>query len=458
MLKPSFALTALSLALLSAVSHGLDLSEALSKAKANDAAWQATQHSLEADALELSAGRGGLLPSIALSGSISQNKVDSSASNSAYNYKNTQWGAKATQPLFAPLAWFNYQRSRASYDISQANLRAQEQEFLLRVANGYFGLLRAQETLIYTQSEEAAYERQMDQAQKRYDVGLIAITDVLEAKAAFDTARANRISSEVALNDAQETLAIIIGEAPAKLVPLKTQTPIEKPQPGDPEAWAQKALSNNPAILIAEQSQEAAHAGFRQLQSTFLPTVNAFASYGSVDRTSTDSAAATTIAQSGTTTSYGLEATWQLFSVSNYASAKQASYRATAAKDSLSATKKTIAGGARTAFLNVNASAARIEAGSQAVASSESSLDAVKAGYDVGTRNIVDVLLAQRNMYAAKRNYASARYDYVINSLKLKAVTGDLHEVDIQNLNSWLDPNGSIVSAPDKPEKTINKK
>ncbi len=446
-------LSSLSLALLLAhTAHALDLSEAYAKARQSDPNWLAAHNTYLADSREDMVGLGGLLPSVVANGSISETEFEPdapTAQNPAYDADTTQWMVKATQPLFRADAWFDYQRARAVASGAEANYRSEEQALALRVSQAYFGVLSAQETLAYAESEEAAFGRQLDQAQQRFDVGLIAITDVLEARASFDSSRANRIGAEASLQAAQENLAVVIGEAPGKLVPLKPDAPMIKPTPADPEAWVKLAREQNPDLIAARKNQDTAVAVSRQAKSRLLPTVDLFASHSSMDRNAGSFFAS---AQNGTTTAVGLEANWALFAGGRtYNTSRQASYRAAAAQDIAIGTEKQVVNNTRTAFNNVTADSYRVDARKQAVASTEASLDATQAGYEVGTRNIVDVLLAQRNMYAAKRDYAAARYDYVINSLRLKAASGQLSEVDIKELNAWLDPSASVVSAPEKP-------
>jgi outer membrane protein len=457
MRTPRSALTALSLSIaLASSAHALDLAEAYTKAQANDPRWSAAHNTYLAEQEGTSVSRSNLLPSLVANGSLSENKFTPSA-GSDVTYRATQWSAKATQPIFSAGAWYDYQRAKASSSQAEAVYRSAEQDLALRVSQAYFAVLSAQETLAYAQSEEAAYTRQQDQAQQRFDVGLIAITDVLEARASFDGSRANRISAEADLNTAQENLAAIIGDAPGKLVPLKADAPMVQPVPADPEAWAKLARERNPDIAAAEKNYEAVKSVVAQTRSGYLPKVDIYASYSDNDLSLKNVAnnpgtAAALNAQNGTTTSYGVEASWALFSGgATYAASKQANYRAAAAHDQLNATERNVVNSARTAFSNVAAGSYRVDARKQAVLSNESALDATQAGYEVGTRNIVDVLLAQRNMFAAKRDYASARYDYVISSLKLKAASGQLSDVDIKELNKWLDPNANIVSAPEKP-------
>lgn len=443
---------ALALALaVTAPAHALDLAEAYAKAQRNDPSWSAARNSYEAEQATVSIGRSALLPSLGVSATVAENdfKSDAGAANDS-DFRSTVLAAKLTQPLFRADAWAGYQRARAAGSQAEAVLRSQEQELALRVAQAYFGVLQAQETLAYAEAEEAAFARQRDQAQQRFDVGLIAITDVLEARAAHDGARAGKIAAEAALSTAEENLWAIIGEKPAtRLSPLKADAPLVRPVPADPDAWVALARERNPDIASARAQATAARAGKNEARSPFLPAVDLFASYTDQERKSSNPMLS---GQNGSTTSYGIEANWLLFAGGRtWAASRQASYREAAAQDQVVATERAVVNAARTAYLNVAADSYRVEARRQALESSESSLAAVQAGYEVGTRNIVDVLLTQRNLYAAKRDYAAARYDYVINSLRLKAASGQLSAIDIKELNGWLDPNASIVSAPEKP-------
>jgi outer membrane protein len=226
-----------------------------------------------------------------------------------------------------------------------------------------------------------------------------------------------------------------------------------KPTPADPDEWVKLARERSYEIKAAEEGYQTALSNSRRSSAGYMPAVNLYASYNDMENSKTGGAGGAAFAmQNGNTTSYGIEAQWALLSGGGtYAASKQASYQASAAKDNVTATERRVVNNTRTAFLNVSANSYQVEARKQAVASSESSLDATKAGYEVGTRTIVDVLMAERGLYAAKKDYAAARYDYVLNTLRLKASSGQLSEVDIKELNNWLDPNASIVSAPEKP-------
>lgn len=461
-IRPVLSLLALGLAAAHQSAAALDLAEAYQLALSNDPSWAATQQSFQSDELNRDLSRAYLLPSVDLNGSIShQSNTSPTISFGALgqfggttSYRETQYGAKVTQPLFRVDAWYGYQQAKAVTSAAEATFRDQQQQLVLRVANAYFGVLQAQEDLEYSKAEEAALGRQLDQSQQRFDVGLIAITDVLQARAQFDAARASRISAEASLNTAKETLATIIGHEEDKLVPLKADAPMNQPVPSNPDDWVKLARDKNPQLATARFNYESAKAATSVSDAGYYPQVDAYASYNKVDIPG--AASNPSLALSDVTNkAYGVSATWNVFGGGRtYIGARQASYKEVAAQDQVTATERSVTSDTRTDFLNVAANSYQVDAQKQAVKSSAAAVDATQAGYQVGTRNIVDVLLAESNLYAAKRDYASARYNYVINTLKLKAASGQLSEVDIKQLNDWLDPNGSITSAPEETPDT----
>ncbi len=450
-IRPVLTGLALGLSLAHAPVFALDLNQAYDKALQNDPSWSATQNSYRADKENLGLARGLLLPSIDLSGAVSENEREPK-SGSSVDYRSTVWQARATQPLFRVDAWYGYQQARAVDSQVEANYRQQEQELVLRVSTAYFNVLRAQEVLEFSRAEETALGRQLDQAQQRFDVGLIAITDVLEARAQHDGARAGRIAAEASLNSAQENLAVVIGSYEGELKPLLTELQMGRPLPDNAEDWVKLARDKNPQLVSARFNREAAESNTKVNRAAYLPQVNLYAQYQDSDTGKSPQA----VFSDGTTTSFGVEAQWNVFGGGQTVTrTRQASYRADAARDQATATERQVVSGTRTAFLNVAANSYQVEARRQAVTSSESALAATQAGYEVGTRNIVDVLLSQRNLYAAKRDYAGARYDYIINSLQLKAASGQLAAVDIKELNGWLDQNPAPKAEVSTPQTVL---
>lgn len=418
--------------------HAMDLAEAYRQALKNDPQWSANTNSYLAEKEKAGQSSGALLPTVALSGSLYKNHF-SPETGASLNYNATQYGAQVRQPLFRADLWRDYQRSKTLTDVNEANYRQKEQDQVLRVSQAYVDVLRAQETLSTTQAEEAALKRQQEQAQKRFEVGLIAKTDVLEAQAQLDGAVANRISAEAALASSREVLATIVGGDPGTLDALRDDFTVTPPSPASAEEWARLANDKNPQLSAARLNYKAARQTQDVQRAGFLPTVDLVGSYSHVDNKVDAASSPGLFAQNGNRTAAGVEVQWPIFVGGRTSDAvRQATFAADAARDQVTATERQLNAQTRTAFLNVSADSYRVAARQQAVKSSEAALAATKAGYDVGTRNIVDVLLAERNVYAAKRDYANARYDYVINTLKLRAASGQLGEVDIKELNGWL--------------------
>lgn len=420
--------------------HAIDLAQAYDLALKNDADWAATTSVYKADMIKEGQNYGALLPTLGLSASYGENSFspDSpSVLNPKVNYSGTQYGLQVKQPLYRADLWRDYQRSKKSTTVTEATYRQKQQELVLKVSETYINVLRAQETLSTTQAEEAALKRQLEQAQKRFEVGLIAKTDVLEAQAQLDGAVANRISAEVGVSGARETLVSIIGKDPGQLAALRPDFKVTAPMPASADDWADLAKAHNPQMEAARMNQLVAESTLRAQRAGHLPQVDLVGSYSNTDN---DVAKTSSLAtRNGDSTSIAVELQWSLYAGGRTNNAiSQATYQSDAAREQVSAVERQLIAQARTAYLNASADSYRTSARLQAVKSNEAALAATKAGYDVGTRNIVDVLLAERNLYAARRDHANAKYDYLINTLKLRAASGQLAVKDIQELNGWM--------------------
>ena len=414
--------------------YALDLEQAYQQALKNDPQWAAINNQYWSDSLKVELSHGALKPTVGLSAAVNTNKVDPE-SGASYNYTGTQLALQLRQPLYRADLWKAYSKAQALNSVNEANLRQKLQEQVQRVSEAYFNVLRAEETLGASKSEEAALKRQLEQAQKRFDVGLIAKTDVLEAQAQLDGATASRISQEVGLASAREVLASIIGGDASQLSGLRADFIVTAPQPSNPNDWVKLAQDKNPQLASARFNYEAAQQAVAEQRSAYRPTIDLVASLSNRDNGNTLPASA----NNGSQMTAGLELQWPLYTGGRTATAiKQASFASDAARDQVTSIERQLTAQTRTAYLNASADSYRVAARQQAVKSSEASLAATKAGYDVGTRNIVDVLLAERNVYAAKRDHANSRYDYVINTLKLRSASGQLTALDIKELNGWL--------------------
>ena len=430
---------ALTVALPTYADTRLDLLDTLRLADQFDpnlAAVRATQAAAEQGT---TISRSALLPRVVAGGSISDITLKQELQG-VTEYRSEQYTIKLTQPLFRWDAWHQHQAAKALRSQAEADAADQTQTLFLAVAEAYLNVLRAQDNLDLAQAQEAALERQREQADARFKVGVVARTDVLEASAQRDNATALRISAEIALNSAREVLNAAVGRDIGELARLQETLPLEAPIPDDANAWTQLARERNPSLIAARLNTQAAKANRQAQRGGYLPQIDLFASYSDRQNSNVTNANNPSVSfNSGSNEAIGIEAQWELFaSGRTLASVKQASLQADAAEAVAKAREHQVVNNARTGFLTVKADSFRLQAREQAQASAQLAYDAVQAGYKAGTRNIVDVLLAETALFAAKRDYANARYDYIVNTLRLHASAGMLAEPLIERINAWL--------------------
>jgi len=445
--SPATPLVLLLTSLASAV-QAADLTEVANAAWSYDGTWRAARMSWDADQQLLVQGRAALFPNVSASYGRYDNERELEELGVTQDFGTETTTLQLTQPLFRVDAWYGYKEAQSSTDIAQANFEQARQDFVLRVAQGYFGVLRAWDTLVSAQAEEKAISRQLEQSQERFDVGLVASTDVEEARAAYDLARVNLIVAEQEFDIARDQLETLTGRKWETLAELRDDLPMEGPQPSKMNAWIDKAAYQNPQILAARYSAKAA--GFtadRQL-GAMLPKVQLFAEYQhnhNTDPSVSGGDPGNQLTQFYSTQpdtnskTIGIEETMPLFRGGGLNSQrKQAALLADAAGQRYQQTIRDISQQARTFYRTVEADALRVEARRQAIRSTRSALEATQSGYEVGTRNVVDVLNAQQALYAAQRDYANARYDYILDTLTLKSAAGELDVEDLVAVNEWL--------------------
>ncbi len=438
---------ALTVALPTYADTRLDLLDTLRLADQFDPNLAAVRATQAAAAQGTNISRAALLPRVVAGGSISDitlkqerpDQMTGIVSNTTTDYRSEQYSIKITQPLFRWDAWHQHQAAKALRSQSEADAADQTQTLFLAVAEAYLNVLRAQDNLDLAQAQEVALERQREQADARFKVGVVARTDVLEASAQRDNATALRISAEIALNSAREVLNAAVGRDIGELARLQETLPLEAPIPDDANAWTQLARERNPGLIAARLNTQAAKANRQAQRGGYLPQVDLIASYSDRQNKDVSNDNISITFNSGSNEVIGIEAQWELFaSGRTLASVKQASLQADAAEAVAKAREHQVVNNARTGFLTVKADSFRLQAREQAQASAQLAYDAVQAGYRAGTRNIVDVLLAETALFAAKRDYANARYDYIVNTLRLHASAGMLAEPLIERINAWL--------------------
>lgn len=440
-LRSLFAASLLGLAV---VASAENLADILAAADAQDPQWKATLASYEARRQVLAQGRAGILPSLVATGEMTENTRETAGTS--VDYDSTQLALQATQPLLHFDRWFQYQTARASRSQVDAELVNAEQDYLVRVVETYFGVLRATEQVAYARAEEAALARQLEQAKQRFNVGLIAITDVHETQAAYDLANVGLIVARSDLSVARTRLQTLTGQRYSKLAFPGEDMPTGLPAPDGADAWAEKAREGNPELIAARHAAKAARQNARAATSGHLPNVDLFARISESDSPATLVPPITNV--DSTTETIGLQMEWPLFAGGAVNSKrKQAAFESDAARENLRAAEINAVEGARTQYRVLEADVLRVGARKQATISTQSALDATNAGYEVGTRNIVDVLQAQRNAFAARRDLAGARYDYILDLLRLHAATGSLSRDAILAHNKWLNVTLSLDDA-----------
>ncbi len=352
-----------------------------------------------------------------------------------------QWGASLNQSLFNLANWYNLQSAQANDRAAAVNLAAQEQDLILRTAIAYFDVLRALELLEVNIQEEEAALRSLEQTQQREAVGLVAITDVYDSQAAYDLARNTTILQRDILESRYEALEAITGQPHPLVEVLREDFPIVEVD-GSLEDWEGQADSNSLAIAAAEYTLDASRKNLRARRSDHLPTLAVQGAWQHIVTAPIINQGIQISGGASDRTQVALSINIPLYSGGAVSSRRRAAeYQVIAAQESLELTKRQLTQNIRNAYRRVNTDVLVIAQRQQSITSTQSALDATELGAEVGTRNIVEVLLARESLYRALRFYADARFDYVIDTLVLKQVAGILTPQDIIELNEWLEEN-----------------
>ncbi|MDH5324058.1 MAG: TolC family outer membrane protein [Gammaproteobacteria bacterium] len=312
-----------------------------------------------------------------------------------------------------------------------------KQKLILKVAQRYFDVVSAMDNVAFSEAEKKAVARQLEQTKQRFDVGLVAITDVHEAQAQYDQSVAQGIMAETRLASARESLRALTGQYNQQLARLSRQAPLLNPSPDDIDTWTSMAMKQNQEIIAAQYNIDRQKESLALARADFYPTLDLNLSHSVSDDVHYNQGVESTTPDS---TVISLSVNYNIYN-GGYASAntKKAQLDLTAAKERLEAARRNTQNTVRNAYLNVIANISRVQALNQAVVSSESALKATEAGFEVGTRTTVDVLQSRRQLFSAKNEHTNARYDYVLSMLVLKQSAGSLGEADLAELNRWLD-------------------
>lgn len=364
----------------------------------------------------------------------------SPTSQSAYN--SHTYAIQLVQPVYDRGSQVQQQLAKAVVGQSDVDFHNAQNQLILRVAQGYFGVLAALDNLTYATAAKNAFARQLEQANRRFEVGLATITDVYDAQARFDAAISSEIEYTNKLADAREQLRQLTGQEYAELNLLSERMPLTLPKPRDPEAWVSMALENNLGLRSAGYGVDQARENINLQKAGHYPTLNLQANRSDLYNNVTDSTGSTV----------NLELTIPIYSGGAVSSqSRQAAYNYEAARQDLENQQRDIIRTVRNAYRGQETAISQIKALDQTRVSTRSALEANQAGYEVGTRTIVDVLNAERDVYLAEANYAQARYSYISNYLALRQAAGQLSEDDVTEINGWLGKSRSTSSVAAEP-------
>ena len=349
-----------------------------------------------------------------------------------------------TQPLFDLNAWFTFRSGSELTKQAEATFKQAQQDLIVRVSQAYFTVLRAAANLSAAQAQEAALKAQLEQVQQRFDVGLVAITDVYDAQAAFDTAVADRLAFDASKSVALEALSVLTGQTHADPLALEGQLPRGRPHAGRGGGLARlrPSVQRGPAGCGARQGR-GPRRGSRAAASAHLPRVS-LALQRTVNNAETDQFnvvddSSVLVPRDTDQNSIALNVTMPLFAGGRISAQRREAYaRFDAQAMNLETTRRQVRQQTRAFYINVKRDVARTRARAQAIKSTQAALDAAQTGYEVGTRNVVDVLIAQRAVYSAIRDHANSIIDFVQDVIALKRQTGTLTPGEMLTLNRWL--------------------
>jgi len=419
-----------------------NLADVYELALKNDPLLKAAEATYKAGKENRTQGIAGLLPTLSVGGSTNWNeyRVEEQIID---QYNSNSYLASLNQPIFRLDKWFQFERGTALSEAASAEFAYQQQETMIRVASAYFNVLNSIDSLNAARAEEKAIGRQKDLAKKRFDVGLAAITEVQETQAAFDLTVVSRIAREAQLDSARESLTSIVGRDIKLLSPLSDNFEISLPDPLDRESWVSLGLKNNYQLKAAKLQRDAAQASARSTASNHLPQIDLV---GRVSKSTSKQGKFGGFIQNPLfgveqdTRQYSIQFNLPLYAGGAISSARRQAYaNYDRSKEQAIYAERSTVRDVRSNHFGVQTQVANVTARKQALASAESALEATQIGYEVGTRNTVDLLDAQKRLFQAQRDYASSRYDYIISMLRLKASVGSLSPKDLMNISNQME-------------------
>ena len=432
-------------ALLSLNARAADLIQLYQQALSNDAQYASARASLAAGQERVPQGRALLMPTIGLSGTNLRNHEDfvpsgdggtgsdgtltSSVAAKIPSHTNT-YTLTLTQPLFRWANWQQYEQSKLAQATAEAQFAQAQQDLITRVAQAYFNVLTAEDDLASTRAQKVATTEQLASAKRNFEVGTQTITDTHEAQAAYDLVVAQEFAAVNDLDNKRAALQTIIGAVPPALAPIRAGVILTAPAPTAVEPWVASAEQQNYSVTAAQLALESARRDIQINRAGHYPTVDLIANAGHTYDTS-----------SGRINSNAIGVQWNIPLFSGFAvtsKVRESIALEDKARNDLESARRTASQNARQAYLGVTSGLAQVKALEAAEISSKSALESNQLGYQVGVRINIDVLNAQKQLYATQKDLSKARYDTIMNGLLLKSAAGTLKETDLDPVNALL--------------------
>lgn len=438
----SSLIIAITSTLSSANVHADDLLSVYQQALLNDPVVLKAQAQFMIVKEDIVQARSTLLPQINLSGGYAtgeQEAYDTSLTVYNQEFSSLTYGANLNMQLYHHDSWLRLGNAEKAAHQSDLAYQVAKQDLIIRVTQAYFNLLSAKDDLVFAVAEKEAISRQLEQTKQRFSVGLTAITDVYEAQAQYDNAVTEEIRSENAIFQAEEELRVITNAYPKNVSVLNTKRfSTRTPEPSSADEWQVTAEAKNLDLITAKVGIDIAQENINIARAGHYPTIDFGANYSGDDDESTISSV-TTDAPNVNGYSVGVQLNVPIYSGGAIqSSVRQAQNGFVLASQDLLLAHRNVVRTTRNSYNTVIAAISAIKAFEQSVLSAQKALEATEAGFEVGTRTIVDVLDSTRNLYNAKRNLSSTRYSYIQNVLVLKRAAGTITDEDITSINSGL--------------------
>lgn len=418
-----------------------DLLEIFHAAQANDPVFAAARAKQQAEQEKLPQGRALLLPSVNLNANTTYNNQSVQYlgafpfPNGSFSYNSNGYGVTVVQPLFRQQNWVVYSESELQVAQAAIELKIAEQDLILRVARAYFDVLIAQDSVQLVEAQKTAISEQLEQAKRNFEVGSATVTDTLEAQSRYDLTGSQEIAARNDLEIKRSALQQLINATPQELKPLGKDLKLETPQPADMEKWVEIAQMSNLQLAVAKAGEQIAEKEVARNRGGHYPTLDLVANYSQNNASGSNFG----VGIDSTNKSVGVQLNMPLFEGGAVDSKwREAQANRERARQQLEDARRNAAQQTRQAYLGVVSGIAQVNALKQALASSQSVLDASKLGHEVGVRTNLDVLNAEQQLYSTRRDLYQAQYNYLISRLSLQAALGSLGEEDLAKENQAL--------------------